>query len=529
MGLLMGTPTIRGVLDTGNENELILDILSYSGGENSESEDHIMQSNEARVVKNWDAISLGGMQRSKGFNRVASEAGATDSDLAHFHFNDTSSASRVLGIFKGGLYYENGGNVSLITGGVFTANQLHHAVDGADDAWITSLTDNLRRYTIAGGLVTPSSQPSSARERIYRHKNRLVAEGGGKTVYGSRAGTGNWTAANAWSLSNDAWSIDLPNPTKGCAPNFPSGDEILTFTEFEAYALYGFPNVAFRPIPSSRGCSAPHSIALGDEGVYFVSKRPSLGVFLFDGVRFTNLTHGVEQNFVEKIDFDNRVTGVYRDQKYYLFYNEANSGVSYQNRVRIYDSHFGRWMEREVASGLSDNLGLPMLLTKQNNELYVWSSRNMKLYELETADESDEGNNTAADYITKTFTSRDFQDASSGKNFPVDDVIMKLLKVTVSYYGTTGSLTLGWEADDGRSTGSLTFDLTASGALINSNFTVNSSSVISASDISDRVVTKSFKNNAVGRRFQFQILNSGSSTRPKVKKIKIYATALTDR
>lgn len=524
-----GFSTVRGILDTGGENELILDILSYSGGENSESEDHIMQSNEARVVKNWDAISLGGMQRAKGFNRVASEAGVTDSDLGHFHFNDTTGASRVLGIFKGGLYYDNGGNITLITGGVFTANQLHHATDGNDDAWITSLTDNLRRYTIAGGLVTPSSQPSSARERIYRHKNRLVAEGGGKTVYGSRAGTGNWTAADAWSLANDAWSIDLPNPTKGCAPNFPSGDEILTFTEFEAYALYGFPNVAFRPIPSSRGCSAPYSIAHGDEGIYFVSRRPSLGVFLFNGVNFINLTQGNEENFVDKIDFDNRITGTYRDQKYYLFYNEANSGVSYQNRVRIYDAHFGRWMEREVNSDVADNFGLPILLTKQNNELYAWSSRKMRLYELETDDESDEAQDTDADYITKTFTSRDFSDASSGKQFPIDDVILKLLKVTVSYYGTTGVITMGWEADDGRASGELTFDLTASGARLNDDFVVNTSSVVSAADISDRVVTRTFKNSAVGRRFQFQFLNSGTSTRPKIKKVKIYAAALSDR
>lgn len=524
-----GFTTIRTLLDTGAENELILDILSYSGGENTESEDHIMQSNEARIVKNWDAISLGGMQRAKGFNRVASEAGATDSDLGHFHYNDTTGASRTLGIFKGGLYYDNGGNITLITGGVFTANELHHAVDGDSDAWITSLTDNLRRYTIAGGLVTPADQPTTGRERIYRHKNRLISEGGSKTIEGSRAGTGNWTAADAWSLANDAWSLTLPNVTKGCVPNFPSGDEVMVFTEFEAFSTYGFPNVAFRPIPSSRGCSAPYSIALGDEGVYFVSRRPSLGVFLFDGVRFTNLTQGVEQEFVNKIDFDNRITGIYRDQKYHLYYNESNSGVSYQNRCRIFDAQFGRWMEREVNPDVSDNFGLPMLLTKQNNELYVWSSRKMRLYELETDDNSDETQDTEADYKTKTFTSRDFVDASSGRQFPVDDVIMKLLKVTVSYSGTVGVITMGWEADDGRATGEITLDLTASGDLINTTFIVNTSFIISSADLSDRVTTKTFSNSAVGRRFQFQILNNGTSTRPKIKKIKIYAESLADR
>ena len=525
------TVELRNTLDTGLENELILDILSYSGGELTVPEDHVLKANEARIVKNWDAISLGGMQRTKGFNQVASGAtglGASASSLGHFHYKDSDGSSEVLGIFGTGLYKQDSEGIDLITGGVFTSGELHHAVDGDDDAWITSLTDNLRRYTISGGLVTPADQPTTGMERIYRHKNRLIAEGGSDTVEGSRAGVGNWTAADAWSLANDAWSISLPNITKGGVPGFPSGDEFLVFTEFEAFSLYGFPNVAFRPIPGARGCSAPYSIALGDEGVFFVSRRPTLGVYLYDGVRFTNLTRNNEDVFTEKIDFSKRINGIYRNNRYHLFYNELNSGVTYQNRWRILDMKFGRWMEREVNSAVADNFGIPFLLTKQNNELYSFSSREVLLYELETDDESDEGEDTEADYKTKNFTSRDFSEASSGRQFPVDDILMKLLKTTVTYYGTVGNITLQWTADEGKYSGEQTFDLTAEGDLINTTFIVNTSKVISSGSIANRVITKTFSNAAIGRRFNFQILNEGTSTRPKVKKIKIYAEALSD-
>ena len=521
------SPQARQLLDTGLENELILDILSYSGGENTVSEDHIAESNEARIVKNWDALSLGGMTRTKGFNRVASGAtaagalGATASSLGHFHYKDSDGTSHLLAAFGTKLYRKSSANLILVTGGVFTSGELHHATDGSDDAWITSLTDNLRRYTITGGLVTPASQPTAARERIYRHKNRLIAEGGGAVVYGSRAGVGNWTAANAWSLANDAWNITLPNVTKGAVPNFPSGDEILVFTEFGAYALHSFPNVGFRPLSIIRGCSAPYSIALGDEGVYFLSRFPTLGVYLYDGVKFTELTAPNKDAFVDKINFSGRIHGIYRDRKYHIFYNEKNSGVSYQNRWRTFDAKFGRWMEREVNSGVSDNFGIPLLLTKQSNELYSFSSRKTKLYELETEDNSDEGQNTEADYKTKNFTSRDF-------GSKIDDLLMKLLKVTTTYYGTTGTITLQWTADEGKYSGSMTFDLSAGGDLINTTLTVNSSNIVSTDSIANRVVTKYFSNGAIGRRFNFQVLNNGTSTRPKVKKIKIYAEALSD-
>lgn len=447
------------------------------------------------------------------------------SDLAHFHYNDSTSASRILGVIDGDLVYVNGSGLTQLTKGAFTTGVLCHATEGSNDAWITNATDNLKRYTIAGGLVTPSSVPATAYPRIYRHKNRLYAEGNAVRIYGSRVGTGNWTAADAWSLANDAFSIDLPNITKGCVPNFPSGDEIAVFTEFELYTIYNFPNVAFRPIPNSRGCSAPYSIALGEEGVYFLSRFPTRGIFVWDGTQFTDITRDIEDSFIDTIDFTRRIFATYRDRKYYIFYCESGSGVTYPNRMRVFNGKFGRWMTRPVNPDLSDNFGYPTILKKQNNELYCWSSQKANIYELETTDNSDEGNNTESELLTKVFTTRDF--TSRGVAFP-DEVRFKLLKATVTYYGTTGNFSLGYDMDRGRSTGSINFDLTATGDLINTTFIVNTSSVVSQSSIPDKTITKTFKNNAVGTRCQFQILHNGLSTRPKIKKIKILAEAISE-
>jgi hypothetical protein len=518
--------TARSALDTGAENEIILEILSYSKGINAISEDHVMQANEARTVENWDAISVGGMIRAKGIDLIASASGSTASDLGHFHFEDSTGTGEILGIIGGALVKSSSPSIATITGGVFTSGTLSHAAGGEDESWITNSTDNLRRYTVAGGLTTPSDQPANARDRIYRHKNRLIAEGGGVRVYGSRVLSANWTAADAWSLANDAWNIDLPNKTQGCAVGFPSGDTVTVFDKFKAYILSNFPAVRFDPVPNSRGCVAPLSIALGEEGVYFLSDFPTLGVFLWDGTRFVDLT--VEQDFIDEIDLDKRVYAVYRERRYNLFYNEENSGVTYPNRWKVFDARFARWMDRPLNSGLSDTLGYPVLLNKQNNEFYNWSSQKRIIYELEATNDSDNGNDTESVYKTKDFTSRDFLAPGSGRSVPLDESLIKITKVTMTYFGTVGTVRLQWNADRGRASGTVVFDLTAAGAKINDDFTVNTSQIVSAGSLQDKKITKSVSNAAVGRTFSFQILNDGSSTRPRIKKLKIHGILLSD-
>jgi len=524
---MAGGLTNRPILDKAPTTDLVLEILSFSGGENTIGEDQELASNEAREIKNWDITSIGGMIRTKGINEVADGAATytLDVDLLHHHYEGANT--EVYGVIEGDLVIKSGSSINQEDATAFTSGKLCHAVTAEGDTmWITNSTDNLKYKNRGVAIAAPTQKPSTAKDRIYFHKSRLIAEGGGSAptvVEGSQAGNGNWKAgASAWTASNDAWSATMPADTTGCVPSWPSGPELTVFTDFEAIALFNFPSVALRPIQNSHGCSAPYSIAKGNEGVFFLSKFPDLGVYLWDGFNWINLTE--KNDFVDDINFGQRIFGKYHESRYYLFYNETGSGVSYPNRLRIYDAQFGRWMQRPINADLSDNLGYPAILTRDNNEFYVGSSLKDKFYEIETGTD-DEGNNTEATYKTKDFSSRDFNH-ESGAGFVIDDVRLKLSKVTLTFNGTVGAISIQWTADRGIRAGSITFDSTATGDLINTTFMVNTSKIISSPP--DRTVTKTFANDAVGRRFNFQIINNGTGTRPEVKKIKIHAIAMEE-
>lgn len=600
--------TYRQVLDASPEQvELVLNISSFAGGENTIGQDQELKTNEARIIENWDSDSIGGMIRSKGFTSIATglnyiktavftgtglndataggtyngtvnatytvicDASAPSPDTfkwkknsgsfttgvsmtagAHtlsdgvtitfaatdghtvndqwvitaisytaapdgmlHHFEGTSVRNYV--IQEGDIAYINGSSITKTDIAAFTSGVLTHGLSAGNKAWFTNSTDNLKYTTIGGSVTTPTTQPSSARDRIYYHKSRLVAEGGGVTVYGSKAGSGAWAGAGGWTTAGDAWSIDLPDLTQGCVPGFPNGGQITVFTKFGAYALTNMPNVASNYIIGSHGCSAPYSIQMGSEGVYFFSLFPTRGIWLWDGANYTNLT--INEDWVNNVSLTNRCFGIYSENKYRLFYNDNTSGVSYPNVLRIYDARWGRWMKRAINTSVSDTFGIPSLLTKLNNELYCASSQKDTIYQLEDTSDSDNTYATQANYKTKDFTSLDF-------GLPRDEVRMKLLKVTISYYGSTGLLSLQWTSDRGGHVGSVVIPLTAYGDLINTTFTVNTSYLSSSPP--DKTVTYSFSNSAIGRRFSFQILNSSTGERPKIKKIKITAICLEE-
>ncbi len=499
-------------LDQKDSLELNLDLASFAGGENTIGQDQELKSNEARVIENWDSDSLGGMIRAKGFTLIAdggvSYSNAPDLLLHHFEGNSI----RNYAVIEGDVVRINGSVLTMTDDNKFTSGLLCHGVSAGSKAWITNSTDNLKYTTIGGSITVPPGQPPLARDRIYYHKSRLIAEGGGTTIYGSRAGTGNWASANTWSSSGDAWSIDMPDVTQGLCPNFPSGNEVAVFTKFGAYALNNFPNVGFRPIQPSHGCCAPYSIALGTEGCYYLSNFPTLGVYIWDGTNFVNLT--INEDWVNLVNITGRIFGIYRENKYFFFYNETGSGVSYPNVCRYYDARWGKWAKRPINPLVLDNFGYPAVLTKSSNELYIASSAQDAVYQLEDSSNSDNTYPTLANYKTKDFTSRDF-------GMDIDEIPLKLIKATITYYGSTSQFSLAWNSDRGLHSGQMVFPLTANGDLINTTFIVNTSYITQLPP--DRTVIRKFNNNAVGRRFDFQLLNSATGDRTKIKKICILA------
>lgn len=517
--------TSRQSLDKIVPIELELELLSFSGGTNTIGTDAELENNEARAIENWESDSIGGMIRSKGLTEVA-DGGATyteDMDLVAHHFEGTSTAT--YGIIEGDLVIKSSSDLNQEDAAAFTSGLLSHAVSAGSKLWITNSTDNLQYKTIGNAIATPTTTPTLPCARIYEHASlfRLIAEGdSSKTVYGSRPGEGNWAIAGGWTTSNSAWSMVMPDLTKGCAPGFPSGTDLTVFTEFDTYVIYNQPNVARRRIANGIGCGVPLSIARGNEGVFFLSTFPTKGVFLWTGNEYINLTE--KDDFIDKVNLAQRVFGIYRDRTYYLFYNETGSGVTYPNRIKKYDTRFGRWMERAVNPLLADSLGYPSLQTKDNNELLVGSSLKDKLYELDDSSTSDNGNDTQAVYKTKSFSSRDF--SSGGGKFPIDGVKLKLTKISVTFKGITGVFSIHWSANKGMHTGQQVFDLTADGDLINTTFTVNTSNIIAVPP--SKTVVKTFNNSAVGSEFEIQILQNGSGSRPEIKKLTLFANALEE-
>lgn len=517
--------TSTQLLDKQEPLELVLSLDSFAGGENTIGEDQELKSNEARLIENWDSISLGGMVRSNGFVKQVDATGSYTSkpiDMLGHHYEGTSV--RDYAIINGDLGRVNGSSFTVTDSAAFTASILSHSQTAGSAFWITNTSDNLKYTTIAGSITVPTSKPPNAMARIYYHKSRLIAEGGLKTVYGSVAGSGpaTWAASGGWSTSGSAWSLDMPDITQGCVPGFPSPDQVTVFTQSSTFYLYNFPNTSYQPVNINRGCSAPYSIAYGKEGVFFLSQLPTLGVFLWDSINFTNLT--LYESWVNDINFSNRIFGTYQGNKYYIFYSSIANGESYPDTMRCYDTRFGRWMNRPVNTGLGDNFGYPCIFVKPEGDIWVGSSRKAILYQLESGT-SDAGQTTNANYITKDFGSDDFT-IDGQAQFPLSEVRMKLLKVSVTYYGSTGNFTLQWTADRGIRTGAQNFDLTGVGDLINTTFTVNTSYI--ASPPPTRTVTRSFDNSAVGSRFNFQILQNGSGDLPKIKRIKIFALALQE-
>ena len=446
-------------------------------------------------------------------------------DSVDFVIQHSASGSiETYAVVEGSLLVKDEYDFTVEDKDVFTDGILCHGVSINNQLWITNATDNLKNKVMNGSITTPSSVPTNAGARIYYFKSRLISEGSGRTVYGSRVQPGYWSASDAWSLVNDSWSITMPNDTNGMAVGFPSGDDVMLFTEKQAFALFNMPNIAQKPITGSHGCSAPYSIAVGEEGVYFVSRFPSLGVFLYNGATWTNLSE--KQEFPDDINFSYRIFGIYKDRKYYLLYSSSATGIAYPNTIKVYDAQFGRWYTRSLNTDLGEALGYPTILNYTDKSLYIGSSATPKVYDFDNTDyTSDNGLDTIATYKTKNFTSRDFS-AGIGGQIPIDEVRIKLIKMLMIAYGADGVITLNWVADRGKYSGSQTVPFSAEGDIINTTFIVNTSLMHSGSE--DKTDLRSFANKAIGRRFNFEINDRGTTTRREVKKLKIHGNLIEE-
>jgi hypothetical protein len=615
----MGTAqTNSTLLNRKPAQEIVLELLSFSGGENTIATEQEKESNEAEKVENWDSISLGGIQRSKGFTKTADGSTAIEADVhsvgtglsdltqagtytgtasAVFTIllfatgtpdqfkwkkgsaaysaaiNITGSAqalsdgvtvtftattghtlndewtiaticytedvdlliehkdaggTELYGVIEGDIVIKSSAAFNQSDANAFTSGTLCHGVSAGDKLWITNSTDNLKSKTVGNAVAIPTTVPPTASSRIYEHNFRLIAEGNtAYTVYGSVVGKGNWSGAGGWTTAGNAWSMVMPEQTAGCVPGFPSGTDLTAFTLHDTYVIYNQPNVARRRVLNGIGCAAPWSIAKGNEGIFFFSDYPTRGVFVWDGTSFINLT--VNHDFIDDVTQTSRIFGIYKDREYWFIYNETGSGASYPNRIKIYNTKFGQWRSRPINASLAEGLGYPAIKRYTDNTLVIGSSLKDTAYLMLDTSDSDGGYTTNALYKTKIFSSRDFR-TPAGYRIPIDTCRIKLISAIVTYYGTTGSWSLRWVSDRGKHQGSITFPIGVGvdGALLNEDFTVNTSSIVSFDQRVDFEKARTFNNSAVGTNFQFEIVNNNTGERSKIKKIKIRAILLDE-
>ena len=173
----------RAVLDKRDPRELVLELFSFSGGENKVGADQEVKANEARIIENWDSILLGGMIRSKGVTEVSSGGATYSNPLDLLIQHDENGSSALYGVIKAGdgagdLVIKSGANINQEDDGAFTGDALCHGVSVGSVLYITNSTDNIKKKTIGVAIAALTDPPAAARERLYYYKSRLVAEGG---------------------------------------------------------------------------------------------------------------------------------------------------------------------------------------------------------------------------------------------------------------------------------------------------------------------------------------------------------------
>src|SRR5882672_7762065 len=121
--------TSTNILNKTEPLELILELVSFSGGEDTVEEDQGVKSNEGRVIQNWDSIFLGGMIRSPGFTSVADQTASYTNkaiDCMLHHYEGTTV--RNYAIVNGDLTRINGTALTVTDSASFTAGVLTHGL-----------------------------------------------------------------------------------------------------------------------------------------------------------------------------------------------------------------------------------------------------------------------------------------------------------------------------------------------------------------------------------------------------------------
>lgn len=307
-----------------------------------------------------------------------------------------------------------------------------------------------------------------------------------------------------WSSVDNAGYHDVGGRKSGKNTLFePYGNAVIDFKERGAWRLWNFPDTQDEHMLGAPGGVAPFSVAQGDGLMFHFTQE---GVYMFDGTKFSLISEPIE-SIIKAIaqQYYKDIVGVYKDHAYWMFFNEGGSGVGYNMVCWRFDVLMGGWerIPDRFVSCVSHWTGLG-----DSGELYAGSSKaDGVVWRLDySSDGSNDGANITARYKTKNH------------HCDLPNVTKGFDRIFVEVLGVTGTLTVYWEIDKGRKSGSFTILLTSEGVKLD-EFLLDTDKLLAEPPFA--IYEKVFPLDAIGRVINFELYHSDTGESPVINAIEV--------
>lgn len=495
-------------------------LTRYDGGLNTTDSNEILEDNEAIVKENWGNDETGAITKVTGFTVRNNAALALAAVRGLFRVYQSDGTRKLLAVCNTKLYYsdDTGVTFSQATSGTgLSASDYNSGVNHNDLYFFSNETDNIQTFTPSTNtMAAATDQPTDACRIILKRADRrllaLVNGTNGSTLYYSKIDpTG--AAADDWSASNDAGSIAIDGAkSEALTGGMTFGAVDIIFKDYAAFQVWGYPAPAAIRMPGSPGCAAPQSVSQGDGYGFFLSHD---AIWMYDGTKFIKISAKI-QSLIDDIApaYKKNAFGVYRNGLYWFFYTET--GETLNKKCIIYDvdnsnPYIGKniWYERP---GIEANCPIVLSGPADANELYAGSSGAIGyIYRLDySSDGSDGGATIRAVHQTKYF------------NMGFPHLVKRFSKIYVTYFSSTGEITINWYTKRGSVSGSFTIPVSQTGTALGT-FVLGTDSLASTVEATHK---EPLPDTAIGEDISIEIIHNNIGTSPIIRDIKIDWEAL---
>lgn len=353
---------------------------SFGAGLNLRDKFDVIRDDQAIDLLNVEFTTRGGVRQRDGFVEFTSSplTNRVDSLTPYYESNGTKQllagcGTRLEAINTAGAVVDS---ETGLAGGPWTFARI--ATPAAETAYAGNGTDTLRKWdgatwtapTATVNGVAASAMPEAGSIAVQPWDNRLVATGYNQNLTGGPGGTTSGPSYVHWSNPGlpETWETDgvLPRGRNFVELTPGDGEEIkacvawrenvFIFKETKFFVVYGTsvestgtPRFNIRPVDSGIGLMAPQAIAVGRDGVYFLSRR---GVYRTTGGEPERVSDAIEPIFVggPSVYFLSGILNhashddcsmAWHNERIYLGY--PSGAQTFNDRVLVYDTQLGWW------------------------------------------------------------------------------------------------------------------------------------------------------------------------------------------